>query len=206
MWERNFLGTNNQAILVYDPRLASLPAYLQQLEMESNGKSRDRYGEPLEEATAPIVWGGVGLSAQHSFLQALHQGTLKTSVDFIVAGDGGGSERENRVLWPTPELKPIFSGEGIRRRSQGRNRRKFGAFSNFKRNQPSNFIFYPRLTPEILGALLALYEHKIYVESIIWGTNAFDQWGVERGKRLAKEHLEAPSVGMDAALLPEVGR
>jgi len=196
VWYRNFLGVGNHVVLPYDQALERLPAYLQQLEMESNGKHVSRSGEPLDYDTCPIVWGGLGNNAQHAFYQLLHQGTSPISADMIVAL---GSQ------YPLPgheaaclanalaQSEALMRGGSSSQAGTGgadgaqRSEARDGADPQrcSKGNQPTNTIVYERLTPRILGALVALYEHKVYVQSVCWGINPFDQWGVELGKQLA---------------------
>lgn len=171
IWNSNFLGAQSQAILVYDHRLDRFPAYLQQLHMESNGKSVRMDGKRVRCDTGMVIWGESGNNAQHSFMQLLHQGTRLVPVDFILPIRTPGAAAQCRgqadalMLGTTDEtLEPYRVHEG---------------------NKPSNTIEYETLTPDVLGQLIALYEHKVFVESVIWGTNAFDQYGVELGKSLA---------------------
>ncbi len=202
VWNTDFLGCESHAVLPYDNRLARLPAYLQQLHMESNGKRVRRDGQKIGVPTGPVLWGEPGSNAQHSFYQLLHQGTRDVSVDFLapVAGSGmtqaqqdlalanmlaqaqalahGVSEAELRELLPPARS----DGEG-----PGLSAEDLVPHKVHPGNRSSTTILFPRLDPETLGKLLALYEHKVFTESIVWGVNAFDQWGVELGKKLAKE-------------------
>ena len=176
VWNVNFLGAATHCVLPYAHALRLLPAYLQQLEMESNGKRVDRAGRPVGYATAPVVWGAEGTVSQHSFHQLLHQGTQAVPCDFIVAGASAeldaNAEAQARALAfgdNDPALPP-------HRRHPG--------------NRPSSTLRLERLDARGLGALLAAYEHKVFAQGVVWNVNSFDQWGVELGKRLARGILE----------------
>ncbi|HEX6992802.1 MAG TPA: glucose-6-phosphate isomerase [Gammaproteobacteria bacterium] len=182
IWNRNFLGAASHAVLPYDDHLHRFPAYLQQLEMESNGKSTRRGGEPVECATCPIVWGEPGSNAQHSFYQLLHQGTERVSIDFLLPARSAVGAQEQHDLaaanclaqaWALAEGDPSGKPRGPHQRYPG--------------SRPSTLILFTRLDPETLGKLVALYEHKVFVQGVIWDVNSFDQWGVELGKRLASQ-------------------
>jgi len=182
-WYNNFFGAESHAILPYDNRLDRFPAYLQQLQMESNGKGVRADGKPVRVNTGQLIWGEAGSNAQHSFYQLLHQGTRFVPVDFIlpVASSGASPEQQDlaiaNCLAQSEALMDGYDSEDPHCRHPG--------------NRPSNTILMPSLTPDTLGQLIALYEHKVYVESVIWGINAFDQFGVELGKKLATS-LTAP--------------
>ena len=184
VWNGNFLGAGSHAVLPYDHRLRLLPAYLQQLVMESNGKRVRRDGEPAATHTAPLVWGGEETGGQHAFHQWLHQGTRPFSADFIVCarrGDDVAGHQEWLLANCLAQSQALRAG----RTSASAHKRAPGG-------HPSTTIVLDELTPESLGALLALYEHKVFAASAIWQINAFDQWGVEFGKTLANaihEHL-----------------
>jgi glucose-6-phosphate isomerase len=196
IWNRNALGYPSAAVIPYHDYLAELPAFLQQLEMESLGKSVTPDGAPVAQATAPVVWGNVGTNAQHAFFQALHQGTDVVPVDFVGVVRPSHALRANHeallanmlaqgaalAIGKTHEeaLAEAASVASAERES-------LAAQRTFPGNRPSTTILLDALTPESLGALLALHEHKVFVESVLWGVNAFDQWGVELGKTLAKE-------------------
>jgi len=180
VWNRNFLGMPSHAVLPYDHHLCRLPAYLQQLEMESNGKRVQRDGAPVECETCPVIWGEPGSNAQHSFYQLLHQGTAKVSVDFLLPVNSGVGRQEQQDLaaanclaqsWALASGDPAESDNDSHQACSG--------------NHPSSLILFERLDPDTLGKLIALYEHKVFIQSVIWGINAFDQWGVQLGKRLA---------------------
>ncbi len=176
IWNVNFLGAATQAVLPYAEDLRDLPAYLQQLEMESNGKHVDRAGKDVDYDTAPVVWGMAGSNGQHAFHQLLHQGTQLVPCDFVVGASGGAHTAEHYLL----AANALAQSAALAFGEKGAN-----AFQNCPGNQPSNTLVLPGLTPRALGALLALYEHKVFVQSVIWNINPFDQFGVELGKKIA---------------------
>jgi glucose-6-phosphate isomerase len=182
VWCTNFLGASTHAVIPYDQRLRRLPAHLQQLEMESNGKSVDRDGQPLACASAPIVWGSTGTDGQHAYFQLLHQGTVLVPCDLLVmreaAAAGEAEDTAHRLLIANCLAQADALALGSDPAQTVVHRRCHG-------NQPCTVIAGERLDPETLGALLALYEHKVFVQSVVWGLNPFDQWGVELGKTLA---------------------
>jgi glucose-6-phosphate isomerase len=194
IWNRNFWGAPSHAVLPYDDHLARFPAYLQQLEMESNGKAVRRSGEPVECATCPVIWGEPGSNAQHSFYQLLHQGTERVSIDFLLpALSTVGRQAQHDLAaanclaqaWALAEGDP--SGAASRSPHQ-----------RYPGNRGSSLLLFERLDAATLGKLVALYEHKVYVQGVIWDVNSFDQWGVQLGKRLASE---LGPVVLDANLL-----
>ena len=213
IWNTNFLGASTSAVLPYHESLRFLPSFLQQLEMESNGKTVGRDGQPLSCQANPIVWGEIGSNGQHAFFQLLHQGGWLVPCDFIASAQSdfplpghqapllanflaqsaalafGKTEAEARVELEAAGLTP--------ERIQALLPHKV-----FAGNQPSTTIILPRLDPFHLGMLLALYEHKVFVQGVVWGINSFDQWGVELGKQLAGRLLpalkgETSSEGLD---------
>lgn len=193
VWNRNALGMATHAVLSYASRLESLPAYLQQLEMESNGKRVDRDGNPVDFETCPVVWGGVGTPGQHAFHQWLHQGTDRASCDFIVSARSMGSRREHhQILLSHACAQSEALMEGLATPQ---------TFKACPGDRVSTTFVLPALDPRHLGALLALYEHKVFVQGVIWGINSFDQWGVELGKVIAGRILPAVRGG-EAALHP----
>ena len=205
IWNTNFLGATSHAVLPYDYRLRLLPAYLQQLEMESNGKSTRMDGEPTGTHTAPVVWGGEETGGQHAFHQLLHQGTRAFSADFIACARPGHdlSAHHDWLLANCLAQSKAFA-EGCP--SESAHRRVRGG-------HPSTTILLDALGPESLGALLALYEHKVFAAGAIWGINSFDQWGVQLGKALAEaihEQLSATDAPHQdpstRALLAEIRR
>ncbi len=196
VWNRTFLNLPTLAVLPYDQRLARLPAYLQQLEMESNGKSVSLEGQHVNFATAPIVWGEPGSNAQHSFFQMLHQGTLTEALDFIapLRGSWGGTEGQDLALkncfaqsqafaygYPLPEVEADMRKAGVSAAEIDR----IAIHRVHEGNRPSSLLMYPQTTARSLGGILALYEHSVFVQGTIWGVNSFDQFGVELGKKLA---------------------
>lgn len=174
VWYAAFNGAATQAVLPYDAALALLPAHLQQLHMESNGKSVDRDGEPAG-AAAPIVWGGLGLEGQHAYYQLLHQGAHLVPCDFIIAGAESGEFALASLLAQGQALMRGCEAAEPHRRMPG--------------ERPSNAVVMKSLTPRALGMLMALYEHKVFSQAVIWRVNPFDQWGVEFGKTLAERLL-----------------
>jgi glucose-6-phosphate isomerase len=193
IWNINFLDIHSLAVLPYDGRLARLPAYLQQLEMESNGKSVNRGGKPIEYSTCPIIWGEVGPNAQHAFYQLLHQGTEVVSCDFIVAArryrDSGNPELhfQQRLTLANclAQSRILALGDSVLDGGEDT-----PSFKRYRGNQPSTTILLDELTPHSFGQLIALYEHKVFVQSVIWDINPFDQWGVELGKQMATDLMD----------------
>jgi glucose-6-phosphate isomerase len=218
VWNRTFLRLPTLAVLPYDQRLARLPAYLQQLEMESNGKSVALNGDRVDFATAPVVWGEPASNAQHSFFQMLHQGTPTAALDFIapLRGSWGGTEAQDLALRNCLAQSQAFAF-GYTAEEAEADMRKAGAVAAdiarlvphrvHEGNRPSSLLMYPQTTARTLGALLALYEHSVFVQGSIWGVNSFDQFGVELGKRLAggiSMKGDPPPTGYGAAGLAEV--
>ena len=192
IWNRNALGHASQAVLPYDERLTLLPAYLQQLVMESLGKSVRMGGEPALVATVPVLWGGAGTNAQHSFFQALHQGSDPVPADFIgVVRPAHGFARNHQALLANLLAQSQALANGAASDDPHR---------HYPGGRPSTLLLLDELTPHTFGQLLALYEHSVYVQSVLWGINAFDQWGVELGKQIAGELLPALSdPGLEAS-------
>jgi glucose-6-phosphate isomerase len=196
VWNRTFLNLPTLAVLPYDQRLARLPAYLQQLEMESNGKSVSLAGGHVDFATAPIVWGEPGSNAQHSFFQMLHQGTLTQALDFIapLRGSWGGTEGQDLALQNCFAQSQAFAFGHTQAEVEADMRKagadaadiaRIGPHRVYEGNRPSSLLMYPQTTARSLGGLLALYEHSVFVQGTVWGINSFDQFGVELGKKLA---------------------
>lgn len=179
VWNRNFCGFSSRCIAPYSHGLRRLTAYLQQLEMESNGKRVTRHGHKLEVPTCAVVWGEPGTNGQHAFFQMLHQGPDVIPVEFIALRDGGkylGAHHQSLVINAIAQAQALMvgrHGEGVERDCPG--------------NRPSTFLLLQSLDPASLGALIALYEHRVFVSGAVWGINSFDQWGVELGKKLAQE-------------------
>jgi glucose-6-phosphate isomerase len=196
IWYRNIWGYATHAVIPYDQRMARFPAYLQQLEMESNGKSVTLEGQPVEVATAPIVFGEPGTNGQHAFFQLLHQGSEIVPVDFLVAVQPSSADSEHhRILFANCLAQAQALMQGLSReeveaklRAQGKSAEEVESLAPhkvFAGNRPSSTFLYKRLSPRVLGQLIALYEHKVFVQGVIWNINSFDQWGVELGKELA---------------------
>ncbi|MCW2274040.1 glucose-6-phosphate isomerase [Rhodoblastus acidophilus] len=195
VWHRNVWGFPAQAVIPYDQRLARFPAYLQQLDMESNGKGVQLNGDAVTQATGPIIFGEPGTNGQHAFFQLLHQGTETTPVDFIVAAEPNEADPEHHVLLFAnciAQSEALMRGRSLEEvqeilRAQGLSEAEIGALAPhkvFSGDRPSSTLLYRKLTPRTLGRLVALYEHKVFVQSVIWNINPFDQWGVELGKEL----------------------
>jgi glucose-6-phosphate isomerase len=177
VWNIEFLRLPTLAVLPYDDRLARFPAYLQQLDMESNGKRVRTDGSPVFSQTAPVVWGEPGNNAQHSFFQMLHQGTARAALDFLLPALASGGDQSAQDL---AIANCLAQAQAFAFGQQSDNPHKV-----HEGNRPSNLLMFRRLEPATLGALVALYEHKVFTQSVVWGINAFDQWGVELGKILA---------------------
>lgn len=200
IWYRNVLGFPVYAVLPYDQRLGRLPAYLQQLDMESDGKRIRLDGTPVADATGPIVFGEPGTNGQHAFYQLIHQGTDVIPCDFLLAAEGDQRDDRHHTLLIAncfAQSEALMRGKTLAEveaemKAAGRSAADVKAVAPhrvFPGNRPSTTILYRRLDPMTLGKLIALYEHKIFVQGVIWGINSFDQWGVELGKTLALELL-----------------
>ncbi len=196
VWYANFFGAESHAVIPYDHGLRRLPAYLQQLEMESNGKRVTRDGETVDHATVPVLWGEPGTNSQHAFFQALHQGTRLIPADFLlpaVSAYPAGPHHELLIANCLAQTEALMRG-----RPEAEVHRELEAATlpapDIARllphkvhpgNQPTNTLLFRRLDPRTLGMIIALYEHKTFAQGVIWGVNSFDQWGVELGKQLA---------------------
>jgi glucose-6-phosphate isomerase len=207
IWYNNFLGAQTQAVLPYDQYLHRFPAYLQQGDMESNGKSINREGEPVGCSTGPVIWGEPGTNGQHAFYQLIHQGTKLIPCDFIAPVETHNPVGEHHLILLSnffAQTEALMKGK-----TEGEARAELEAaglstdeverllpHKVFAGNRPTNSIMFQKLTPRRLGSLIALYEHKIFVQGIIWNINSFDQWGVELGKQLAKAIM--PELKQDA--------
>jgi glucose-6-phosphate isomerase len=190
VWYQNFFGAQTHAILPYDQTLEHFAAYFQQGDMESNGKSVTSAGTPVNVDTGAVVWGGVGTNAQHAFFQLLHQGTRLVPADFLAAARSHaplGHQHEMLFANYLAQTQALMRGRSAAevRAAHPDASEALVAARTFEGNRPSTSILYPLLTPEVVGALVALYEHKIFVQGVVWGINSFDQWGVELGKELA---------------------
>jgi len=215
VWYNNFFDAQSYAILPYDQYLVHFASYFQQGDMESNGKRVTLSGEPVEYTTGPVIWGQPGTNGQHAFYQLIHQGTKLVPCDFLAAVNSHNprgdhqemllsnflAQTEALMRGRTPdEARKELEAKGY----QGQELELLVAAKTFPGNRPTNSFFYPRLTPEVLGSLIALYEHKIFTQGVIWGVNSFDQMGVELGKQLASVILpelkgEAPVGGHDSS-------
>jgi glucose-6-phosphate isomerase len=188
IWYRDFLDADTLAVLPYSQELARFPAYLQQLDMESNGKSVTLDGTPVAAPTGPIVWGQPGTNGQHAFYQLLHQGTALVPCDFLVATDANHPLTAHHDLLVAncfAQSEALAFGKTAAEVAAEGVDPALVAHRTFPGNRPSTTIVFDRVRPYTLGALIALYEHKVFVQGVIWGVNSFDQWGVELGKVLA---------------------
>ena len=200
IWQINFFATSSHAVLPYDQSLHRFPAYLQQLEMESNGKRITRDGESVDYATGAVVWGEPGTNGQHAFYQLLHQGTQTVSADFLAPCQSHYPVGEHhRMLLANffAQTEALMTGKNAQEvrtelEVQGLDATTVAQLlphKIFPGNRPTTSILFKKLDPQTLGALIALYEHKVFVQSVIWNINPFDQWGVELGKQLAGKIL-----------------
>ncbi|SRR6266581_892101 len=216
LWNGNFLGAESHAVIPYSRSCDLLPAYLQQLEMESNGKSVSAAGRPLPFAAAPVLWGSAGTDAQHAYFQLLHQGGRLVPCDFIAFAEPDfplGEHHDMLLACCFAQTEALMNG-----RSEDEARRELAARGaapddiarlapqkTFAGNRPTTTLLLPRLDPATLGALLALYEHKVFAAATLWGINPFDQWGVELGKEIAGRLLplvQVETIADDAAVNP----
>jgi glucose-6-phosphate isomerase len=216
LWHNQGCGHATRAVLPYEQRLLRLPAYLQQLEMESNGKRVSMDGADLPVESGPVVWGEPGTNGQHAFYQLIHQGTRVIPCEFMVGAEGHHPElaHHHRLLVANclaqseallrgrslDEARAIMARKGL----SGAELERQARHRVFPGNRPSTTLVYPLLTPFVLGQIVALYEHRVFVEGVMLGINSFDQWGVELGKELATALgpvLEgtAPDTGKDAS-------
>ncbi|WP_040610434.1 glucose-6-phosphate isomerase [Oceaniovalibus guishaninsula] len=197
IWHNQGCGYATRAVLPYEQRLARLPAYLQQLEMESNGKRVSMDGRPLNVDSGPVVWGEPGTNGQHAFYQLIHQGTRIVPCEFMVGARGFEEEltHQHRLLIANclAQAEALMQGRTLDEakaqlsgRYEGAELDRQAAHRVFPGNRPSVMLLYDRLTPDVLGAIVALYEHRVFVEGVLLGINSFDQWGVELGKELAR--------------------
>jgi glucose-6-phosphate isomerase len=204
VWYINFFHYSTHVILAYDQGLSKLAPYLQQADMESNGKFINRYGEHIDFHTGPVIWGEVGTNGQHAFYQLLHQGTEIVPADFIMPiqshyAMGKNGEEHHKILLSNfvAQTQSLMMGktydeariEVEKQGYEGEDIESFIPQKTFEGNRPSSSILFQKLTPKTLGRLIAMYEHKIFTQGIIWSINSFDQWGVEYGKQIAKKVL-----------------
>ncbi len=203
LWHRNICNYPTRAVIPYDQRLARLPAYLQQLDMESNGKSVTLDGAPVTRPTGPVVWGEPGTNSQHAFFQLLHQGTDVVPVEFLIAAQGHEPGMRNHqdllIANCLAQSEALLRGRSrpeseAQLRARGMDEatvQRIAPHRVFPGNRPSVTLAYTLLDPFTLGRLIALYEHRVFIEAAVWGIDAFDQWGVELGKELATDFLPA---------------
>jgi glucose-6-phosphate isomerase len=194
VWYRNFHHFTSRSIAPYHSALRRLPAYLQQLEMESNGKRVDAKGRPLTVATSPVLWGEPGTNGQHAYFQMLHQGSDVVSVEFIAVKEPAHNlpgHHEQLLANALAQAQALMQGKA-----------DAGGHKDFPGNRPSTFFVLDRLDPASFGALVALHEHRVFVSGSIWGLNSFDQWGVELGKVLAKDIAPRIASGDTSGLDP----
>ncbi|MGM0368015.1 MAG: glucose-6-phosphate isomerase [Actinomycetota bacterium] len=200
IWYNDFFGVDTHAILPYDQYMQKFPAYLQQLDMESNGKYIGRDKKKINYQSGPIIWGQPGTNGQHAFYQLIHQGTKLVPCDFLAAISSHnpiGTHHEMLLSNYFAQTEALMKGKTKKQvieelKAQGKNKQeieKIAPFKVFEGNRPTNSILYKKLTPRTLGSLIALYEHKVFVQGAIWNIFSFDQWGVELGKELAKNIL-----------------
>jgi glucose-6-phosphate isomerase len=216
VWNQNFLGATSQAILPYDSRLHRFAAYLQQLEMESNGKGVTREGRPVEVTTGTVIWGEPGNNAQHSFFQLLHQGTANFSADFIAPVEGSSRYADQHLVGLANMLAQAEAfargytlsqaqAELVAAGKTPADAARLAPHKVHPGNRPSTILLLRRLDPRGLGFLIALYEHKVFVQACIWGINPFDQWGVELGKHMATGMYGALQSASPGPELPGIG-
>ena len=200
VWYNNFFDADSHAILPYDQYMHRFPSYIQQLDMESNGKRVSRDGEVVDYSTGPIVWGEPGTNGQHAFYQLIHQGTKLIPTDFLSPVDTINPIGQHHTMLLSnffAQTEALMLGRNqdevrIELETEGLSGNALEALSPqkvFPGNRPSSSILFQKLLPQTLGALIAIYEHKVYVQSVVWNLNAFDQWGVELGKQLASKIL-----------------
>jgi len=196
IWYTNFFGAETEVILPYDQYMHRFPAYFQQGNMESNGKSVDRSGNRVTYPTGPVIWGEPGTNGQHAFYQLIHQGTRLIPADFLAPAVSQNPIGEHHPILLSnyfAQTEALMNGktpaevvDELRRQGTGEEEiRRLAPHKVFEGNRPTNSILFPKLTPRVLGSLIAMYEHKIFVQGVIWNIFSFDQWGVELGKQLA---------------------
>jgi glucose-6-phosphate isomerase len=200
IWYNNFFGSETEAILPYDQYMSRFPAYFQQGNMESNGKSIDRNGQKTEYQTGPVIWGEPGTNGQHAFYQLVHQGTKMIPADFLAPAISHNpiGEHHNILLSNFfAQTQALLNGKTAKEvadelKMAGKSDdeiKKILPHKIFEGNRPTNSILFKKLTPRVLGSLIAMYEHKIFVQGVVWNIFSFDQWGVELGKQLANKIL-----------------
>ncbi len=197
IWYINFFGSQTHAIVPYDHSLARFPNHMQQLDMESNGKVTNREGQRISYKTGPVIWGTPGTNGQHAYFQLIHQGTQLIPVDFVLPVNSHYPESDHQSILLANGLaqsEALMKGKNaeevrtelVKEGFDGEELEALLPHKVFPGNRPSNTLIFPKLTPEMLGKLVALYEHKVFVQGVVWNINSFDQWGVELGKQLTK--------------------
>ncbi len=200
VWYNNFFDADSHAILPYDQYMHRFAAYFQQGDMESNGKGVTKAGDQVDYSTGPIIWGEPGTNGQHAFYQLIHQGSKLIPCDFLAPVNSHNLKGDHHEMLMSnffAQTEALMKGKTatqvrIEMESAGASEQQIKQLVNhkvFQGNRPTNSILFKQLTPKVLGSLLAMYEHKIFVQSVVWDVNAFDQWGVELGKQLAKNIL-----------------
>lgn len=211
VWYTNFWNAETEAVVPYTEYLRSLPAYLQQSVMESNGKSVDRDGEKINYQTSPVIWGASGTNSQHAFFQHIHQGTKLIPVDFIGFKNSlfKNTEHQKKLLANLiGQVDALMKGKNkdevekeLKSKKMNKDEIKFlTPYKVFEGNKPSNTIIFEKITPKNIGRLIAIYEHKIFVQGIVWNIFSFDQWGVELGKELADKILQKDNLKSSSSL------
>jgi len=201
IWYNNFFSAQTQAVVPYDQYMRYFPLYLQQIDMESNGKYVNRSGSEISYQSGPIVWGQPGTDSQHAFFQLIHQGTKIVPCDFLaplISHNPLGEHHRILIANCLAQTEALMRGKTEKEvmeelRASGKSSeeiKKIVLYKVFKGNKPTNTILFEKLTPKTLGSLIAMYEHKIFVQGVIWNIFSFDQWGVELGKQLAKNILK----------------
>ncbi len=202
VWYNDCFGAETHAVLPYNHYLSRFSAYLQQLDMESNGKSVTLSGEPVEMSTGPVVWGTPGTNGQHAYYQLIHQGTRLIPADFIGFIE---PNHDDPLVEPHHDLLMANFFAQTEALAFGRPAPTGQPYREFVGNHPTNTVLAPRLTPRVLGSLVATYEHKVFTQGVVWGINSFDQWGVELGKALAQRIVpeltatDSPNLGHDSS-------
>ena len=193
VWNRTFLGRHSRALIAYLDALAALVPFIQQLEMESNGKRVLDDSSPTMFSTGPVVWGGVGTDAQHAFMQLVHQGTDVVPVDFIGVSRSNGRRNDELIANLEAQAQALAVGRSFEQIRRGGVDESLARHREMPGNRPSTCVLVRELGPSSLGALIALYEHSTFVQGAILGINSFDQWGVELGKEIARDVLDQMS-------------
>jgi glucose-6-phosphate isomerase len=202
VWYSNFFGAETHAVLPYDQYLCRFAAHLQQLDMESNGKSVDRQGRRVRVQTGPVIWGEPGTNGQHAFFQLIHQGTRLVPADFIGfcrSHNPVGDHHDKLMSNFFAQTEALAFGRTLAEARAEGARGAAARHRTFEGNRPTSTILADMLTPAALGALVALYEHKVFVQGVVWNVFSFDQWGVQLGKTLAGRILKEFGEGAPAA-------